>query len=137
MKRFVYLWAALALITLTAGSSFARSAYYGEGYHNQQGSRNGMLYAQRPAQMAYRAILRASNSIYIGKSYANSVKDGKFLMKKSGRYYERAKKLYEHKKYAQATDYALSSMCLNRTIIHIYKANHPIALPKPPQYRAQ
>lgn len=137
MKKFAYFWVALVLIALTAQSSFARGAYYGKDYINHQGKRSGMLNTQSPGLMAYRAILRASNSIYVAKAYANYVKDGKFLMKKSEHYYDRAEQLYKHKKYRQAADYALSSMCINRTILHIYKANHPVVLPQPPQYRAR
>jgi len=138
MKRFTYFWAVLALIALTAGSSFARSPYDGGGFDKNQNNRSGMFYAQqRSAQIAYRIILRASDSIYAGESYANSVKDGKQLMKKSKEFYKKANRLYNQKKYRQAADYATSSMCLSRAVVNVYRANHLVALPKPPWYQAQ
>lgn len=137
MKRFAYFWAVLALIALTAGSSFARGNYY-EGSHNQNRNnmgnmKGGMFYhRQSPAQMAYRIIVRASDAIYVGESYANSVKDGKLLMRKSKKLFNIAKKLYNQKKYRQSSDYALSSMYLSKSVVHLYRANHQIGLPKPP-----
>ncbi len=133
MKRFTYFWAVLALITLTAGSSFARGPYDYGGFDKNQNNRMGMFYErQRPAQVAYRTILRASDGIYAGESYANSVKDGKWLMKKSKELYKKANRLYNQKRYRQAADYAVSSMCLSRAVVHVYRANHLVALPKPP-----
>ncbi len=134
MRKVVSLWMAVALIVvfLSAG------AFAGDGHYKDFGKSrytSKAFYMKNPAMMSYRAILRAANMLPVAEAFAKSVKDGQILYNDAKSYYQKAKELYQQKKYRLSIRYAVASMCLSKAVTSIYKAQNPVQLPPPPKFK--
>ncbi len=130
MKRLVII---LVMFFLVLTNAEANANGFGSNSQNRHLMGRGMVNQRINSQkMAYRTIVRASNNIYMAKAVANYVKNGKLLFRDAKQYYQKANKLYNKKLYRKAAHYATASLCLSSAVIHIYKADNLIALPKQP-----
>jgi hypothetical protein len=86
--------------------------------------------AEYTQNTAYRMIVRAANGLSVAKALSKSIKNGENLYKEAMRYYNISNKFYVNKNFAKSSHYASASFCLSATIMHIYKANNFVQLPK-------
>ncbi len=135
MRKVVGIWVvAILFAMITVAKAEAGGTNYNS-YKSAKTKHFHSLMMKRPAVMAYRALLRAANTIPIAKAFAKSVENGDVIFSGSEKYYKEAKQAYENREYRKSIQYAMASLCLSKAIVSAYKAENQVQLPPPPQMK--
>ena len=127
MQKILFV-AFILTVLLSYSTTSNANDFQGFGHGRRMGM-GAMANSADMKQSAYRLIIRAANSFEMAKLASSNIENGTLILKDSKKYYEKANKFYENKKYVEAAHYAAASMCLSSAITHIYQANTAIKLP--------